>query len=74
VEARKADGCLDISPLFFHIVFKLVQALFIIYDEIFQAVAVKGDVLFLKTFLDLTAQHPSFSSDSAPLDFKCLAN
>jgi hypothetical protein len=44
---------LGISPLFFHIVLKLVQALLIKCDEIFQAVAVKGDVLLPKPFLDL---------------------
>jgi hypothetical protein len=44
---------LDISPLLFHIVSKLVQALVITYDEIFQALAVKRDVLLLKLFLDL---------------------
>jgi hypothetical protein len=31
---------------------KLVQALVITYDEIFQALAVEGDVLLLKQFLD----------------------
>jgi hypothetical protein len=44
---------LDISPLFFHIVTKLIQALVIIYDEIFQAPVVEGDILFQKPFLDL---------------------
>jgi hypothetical protein len=43
---------LDISPLFFHIVPSLVQSLVIMYDEIFQAVAVEADVLILKPFLD----------------------
>jgi hypothetical protein len=43
---------LHISPLFFQIISKLVRALFIIYDEIFQAVAVEGDVLLPKPFLD----------------------
>jgi hypothetical protein len=45
--------CLIISPQFFHIVPKLVQALFIMYDEIFQALAEEGDVMLLKPFLDL---------------------
>jgi hypothetical protein len=45
--------CLDISPLFFHIISKLIQALVIKHDEIFQALAVEADVLFPKTFLDL---------------------
>jgi hypothetical protein len=43
---------LDVSPLFFHIVSKLVQALVIMYDESFQALAV-DDVLLQKLFLDL---------------------
>jgi hypothetical protein len=41
--------CLDISPLFFHVVPRLLQALFITYDEISQALAV-GDVLLPKSF------------------------
>jgi hypothetical protein len=41
-----------ISPLFFHIVPNLVQALVITYEEIFQALAVQGDVLLPKPFLD----------------------
>jgi hypothetical protein len=45
---------LDISPLFFYVVYKLVEALIVIYDEIFQALGVKGDVLLLKPFLDCT--------------------
>jgi hypothetical protein len=36
---------LDISPLLFHTVSKLVQALVITYDEIFQALAVEADVV-----------------------------
>jgi hypothetical protein len=44
--------CLDNSALFFHILSKLVQALFITYDEISQALAV-GDVLLPKPFLNL---------------------
>jgi hypothetical protein len=47
---------LDISPLFFHIVSELVQALVITYSEIFQALAVEGDVLLLKPFL---GPHPT---------------
>jgi uncharacterized membrane protein len=34
-------------------VFKHVQALVIIYNEIFQSLTVKGHVLFQKPFLDL---------------------
>jgi hypothetical protein len=45
---------LDISPVFFSTVSKLVQALGITYDEIFQALAVEGDVLLPKSFLDPT--------------------
>jgi hypothetical protein len=44
---------LVISSLFFHIVPILVQALVIMCDEIFQTMAVEGDVLLLKPFLDL---------------------
>jgi hypothetical protein len=43
---------LDITPQFFHTVSKLVQALVITYDQIFQALAVKGDVLLPMPFLD----------------------
>jgi hypothetical protein len=42
----------DISPLFFHIDSKLVQALVIIFNEISQALAIEGDILLLKPFLD----------------------
>jgi hypothetical protein len=45
---------LDISLLFFHIVSKIIQALVITYNEIFQAMMVEGDVLLLKPFLDPT--------------------
>jgi hypothetical protein len=48
---------MDISPLFFHVVSKFVQALVIIYDEVFQALAVEGDVLFPKPFLDPKPTH-----------------
>jgi hypothetical protein len=43
---------LDISPLFFHTVPNIVQALVMAYDDISQAVAVQGDVLLLKPFVD----------------------
>jgi hypothetical protein len=43
----------DISPLFYHTVSKLVHALGITHDEIFQALAAEGDVLPPKPFLDL---------------------
>jgi hypothetical protein len=39
--------CLDISSIP-----KLVQTLVITYDEIFQALAVEGDILLVKPFLD----------------------
>jgi hypothetical protein len=42
------------QSLFFHKVPELVQALVIIYDEIFPALTVQGDVLFPKPFLDRT--------------------
>jgi hypothetical protein len=45
---------LDISPLFYHIVSKLVQALVIKYDEILQALAFGGDILLPKPFLGPT--------------------
>jgi hypothetical protein len=45
--------CLDISHLFFHTGPKLVQALVITYDEIFQVLAIEGDVLLQKPSLDL---------------------
>jgi hypothetical protein len=53
-DKKSARISLDISSLFFHIVLKLVQALVITYDEIFEALAVEGDILLLKPFLDPT--------------------
>jgi hypothetical protein len=50
---------LDISPLFFHIAPKLFQALVITCNKIFQALAVEGDVLLPKPFLDF-----GFDNDS----------
>jgi hypothetical protein len=44
---------LNSSPLLFRIVSNLIQALVITYDQIFQALAVEGDVLLPKPFLDL---------------------
>jgi hypothetical protein len=45
---------LNISPLFFHIFSKFVQALLITCAEIFQVLAVEGDVLLPKPLLDST--------------------
>jgi hypothetical protein len=45
---------LDISPLFFHRVSELDQELVITYDGIFQSLAVEGDILLPKPFLDFT--------------------
>jgi hypothetical protein len=59
----------EMSPLFFHTVPKLVQALVITYYEIFQALAVKGVVLLPKPSLDPTPPHPQYSSGSSPSDF-----
>jgi hypothetical protein len=50
---KKNEQILDISPLFLHTVLKLIQALIIMYDEIFLALVLEGDVLFLTQFLDL---------------------
>jgi hypothetical protein len=44
---------LDISPLLFHTVSKLVQALVITYVYVFQDLAVEGDVLLPKPFLNV---------------------
>jgi hypothetical protein len=44
-----------ISPLFFHIILYLIQALVTTYDEILQALVVEGDVLLLEPFLDPTS-------------------
>jgi hypothetical protein len=51
-DKRSAQTCLDTSPVFFHIVPKLVHAL-VTYDEIFQAVVVEGGILLPKIFLDI---------------------
>jgi hypothetical protein len=51
---QSARISLDISPLFFYTISKLVQPLVIKYDEIFQALAVDGDVLLPKPFLGPT--------------------
>jgi hypothetical protein len=52
-DKKSTHICLDISSLFFHTVPILFQALVIMYDEIFQALAVEGYVLLPKPFLDL---------------------
>jgi hypothetical protein len=51
-DKKSISMSLDISPLFLHIISKVVQALVIRYDEIFQALGVEGDILLLKPFLD----------------------
>jgi hypothetical protein len=51
-DKKSARISLDVSPLFFHIISKLVQALVITYDETFQALAVEGGVLPPTPFLD----------------------
>jgi hypothetical protein len=51
-DKKSTRTCLDISPLLFHAVPKLVEALVITYDQIFQALTV-GDILLPKLFLDL---------------------
>jgi hypothetical protein len=50
-----------VTVLFFHTVPELVQALFITYDKIFQALTVQGSDLAVGTVL-----HPSYSTDMAP--------
>jgi hypothetical protein len=47
VETRKVHRYLCTTVLYFSTVSKLVQALVIKYDEIFQALAVDGDILLL---------------------------
>jgi hypothetical protein len=56
---------LDVSPLFFHVVSRLVQALVITYDEIFQVLVVEGAVLLLRLFLDPTL--PTVQPQLSPL-------
>jgi hypothetical protein len=51
-DKKSSRICSDISPPFFYIVLKLVQALLITYDEIFQALAIAG-ILQSKPFMDL---------------------
>jgi hypothetical protein len=58
------------SPLFFHVVSKLVEGLFIIYNEIFQAVVVEEDVLLPKPFLDPTL--PTAQPQLGPLGLLCV--
>jgi hypothetical protein len=45
---------LDISLLFFHRIIKLVQALHLAYDEIYQVLVVEGHILLSKPLLDLS--------------------
>jgi hypothetical protein len=58
---------LDIIPLFYHMVSKLVQALVIIHYEIFQALAAGGNVLLPQSFLDQSLI--SHSPEACPLKF-----
>jgi hypothetical protein len=51
-DKKSTQISLDISPLFFHIFSTLDQALAITHDEVFHALAVEGDILLLKPFLD----------------------
>jgi hypothetical protein len=44
-DKKNTQTPLDIRPLYFHIVSKFVQAPVIIYNEVFQALALEGDVL-----------------------------
>jgi hypothetical protein len=50
---KSTRKCLAICPLFFQTVRKLVQALVITYDEIYQALVIEGDVLLSKPFPEL---------------------
>jgi hypothetical protein len=59
---------LDISPLFFFTVQKLVQALVITYDEIFQALALEGDVLLPKPYYWTPALTVSSDGNRRPLE------
>jgi hypothetical protein len=52
-EMNSMQICLDISLVFFHIIPKHAEAHVMTYDEVSQAPAVEGDILFLKRFLDL---------------------
>jgi hypothetical protein len=58
----------DNSPVFIHIVSKLVQALVITYDEILKALVVEGDILLPKPILNPTPPHPPYGRDSTTLD------
>jgi hypothetical protein len=64
-DKKSTQISLDISSLFFHIISKLVQALVITYNEIFQALAVEGYVLNAKPFLDPTP--PTIQPQLCPL-------
>jgi hypothetical protein len=44
VASKDSQLCLDTSPLFFHMITKLVQALSTVCDEIFHAMEVENDV------------------------------
>jgi hypothetical protein len=58
---------LDIGPVFYHTISKFVQALVVTYDEIFQALAVEGEVLLPRPFLDPPPPSPSVQPRLGPL-------
>jgi hypothetical protein len=70
-DKKSAWISLDISPLFFHIVAKLVQALVITYDEIFQSTVQKGTSCSQSHFW--TPPHPPYSLYSDPLPFNMFS-
>jgi hypothetical protein len=63
---------LDISPLFFHVVPKLVQALVTTYDDFTSSGRRRNDVLLPKPLLDLG--HHRSAPTRPPRTFTCLAN
>jgi hypothetical protein len=63
-DKKSSRICLNVSILFFNLVPKLVLAPVVTYDEIYQALAVEGDFLLPKSFLDTP-----YNPDLAPSDF-----
>jgi hypothetical protein len=72
VETRRAHRYLWTSALCFSTVLKLVQALVIIYSEIFQVLVVGGDILLLKPFLEPTP--PTVQPQLSPFGLSRLVN